>query len=84
MLLKFNEKITSKIIVTKHWISNNPKKVLSHVLKNHEVEWLISVRIEKGVIKIKTFNKIYLKEYENTKLNNPIDIKLLIIPSTVI
>ena len=80
--LKSSEKITSKIIGTKDCNSKSPKKVRNHVLKNHEVDRLIKVRIEKGVIATKTFNKIYLNAYENTKLNNPNEIKLLIIPST--
>ena len=35
----------------------------------------------KGVVSIKTCSSIYLKEYVNSKLIRPIDIKPLIIPS---
>ena len=51
-------------------------------MKNHEVDLVINVKKANGEIKIKTFTKIYLKEYEKIKLNNPKEIKDLIKPST--
>ena len=61
-VLKFKENITSKIIDTKDCNNRSDKKLLNQVLKNQEVEWLIKVKMEKGVIKINTFIKIYLSE----------------------
>ena len=47
-------------------------------MKNHEVDLVINVKKANGEIKIKTFTKIYLKEYEKIKLNNPKEIQDLI------
>ena len=77
----WNEKIISSTIEIKDCKINNEKIVLNHVLKNQDVEWFINVKNAKGVSKIKTFNTIYRKAYENNKLNREIEIKLFNIPS---
>ena len=63
------------------WIKSNDKNILSHALKNHEVELFISVKKANGVSSISTFTIIYLKAYENNKLIKLADTKLRIIPS---
>ena len=82
LLSKFNENITNKIMLTNDCKSKSDKNVRSQVLKNHDVERLIRVKIAKGVIITNTFNNTYLREYENTKLNKPKEINPFINPST--
>ena len=67
LLSKFKENITSKIILTNACNNKKLKKVRSQVLKNHEVERFIKVKIANGVIKINTFNKTYRNAEENSK-----------------
>lgn len=55
---KLNVNITIKIIATNDCNKNNEIIVRKYILKNQEVELLISVKIAKGVINIKTFNII--------------------------
>ena len=55
---KLNVNITIKIIATNDCNKNNEIIVRTYILKNQEVELLISVKIAKGVINIKTFNII--------------------------
>lgn len=55
---KLNVNITIKIIETNDCNKNNEIIVRKYILKNQEVELLISVKIAKGVINIKTFNII--------------------------
>ncbi len=55
---KLNVNITIKIIETNDCNKNNEIIVRTYILKNQEVELLISVKIAKGVINIKTFNII--------------------------
>jgi len=51
---KFNEKIISKTMAINACIINKAKKVLSHILKNQEVESLIKVKKAKGANKTNT------------------------------
>ena len=55
---KLNVNITIKIIETNDCNKNNEIIVRTYILKIQEVELLISVKIAKGVINIKTFNII--------------------------
>ena len=55
---KLNVNITIKIIETNDCNKNNEIIVRTYILKNQEVELLISVKIAKGVINIKSFNII--------------------------
>ena len=55
---KLNVNITIKIIAINDCNKNNEIIVRKYILKNQEVELLISVKIAKGVINIKTFNII--------------------------
>ena len=55
---KLNVNITIKIIETNDCNKNNEIIVRTYILKNQEVELLISVKIAKGVINIKNFNII--------------------------
>ena len=74
-------KIINKIIATTDWRINREITDFIHDLNIHEVDEFNSVIIANGVKKTNTFNIMYLKEYENNKLNNPNDVKLFIIPS---
>ena len=55
------------------WINKRENKFLSQALKNQLVFERIKDKKEKGVISTKTFIKIYLKEYVNTRFNREID-----------
>ena len=80
--VKSIEKIINKINATKDWSRSKDSKDLNHDLKNQAVEELIKVIKANGVIKIKTFNITYLKEYVNIKFRRFIEIKLLSNPSS--
>ena len=80
---KSTENISSKIIETIIWINKRENKFLSHALKNQFVLERIRDRKAKGVIKTKTFTKIYLKEYVNTRFSKERDKTPLIKPSIV-
>lgn len=80
---KSTEKINSKIIDTMIWTNKREKRFLSQVLKNQAVFERINDKKAKGVIKTKTFTKIYLKEYVNTRFNKEKDKIPLINPSMV-
>ena len=80
---KSTEKINSKIIDTMIWTNKREKRFLSQVLKNQAVFERINDKKVKGVIKTKTFTKIYLKEYVNTRFNKEKDKIPLINPSMV-
>ena len=75
------EKVTSNIKLIKDWIISKEKRDFIHVLKNHEVEWLIKLNIAKGVININILTKTYRRDCTNTRFNNSIEMKLFIIPS---
>ena len=75
------EKVIRSIRDTNDCKSNKERVALNHDLKNQLVDELINVRIEKGVIKIKTFKIIYLNDYMNNKLIKLIVIKLFKMPS---
>lgn len=80
--VKSIEKIINKINATKDWSRSKDSKDLNHDLKNQAVEELIKVIKANGVIKIKTFNITYLKEYVNIRFRRFIEIKLLSNPSS--
>ena len=63
------------------WINRRENKFLSQALKNQLVFERISDKKANGVIKTKTFMKIYLKEYVKTKFNRDIDKTPFINPS---
>lgn len=50
-------------------MNKRENKFLNHALKNQEVEFKDNDKIAKGVSKANTFNIIYRKEYEKTKLS---------------
>lgn len=81
--LKLIENVINKIIDTNTWETSNEKKHFAQALKIHENLVSIRVIIAKGEIRIKNLIIIYRSEYVKTKLNNPIEIKLLIMPSVV-
>ncbi len=73
--VKFVEKTTKSIRLTRDWSRSKEITVLNHDLKNHEVEELIKVITAKGVINIKTFKITYLNEYVNNKFSKFNDTK---------
>ena len=75
------EKVINNIKATKDCRSNKERRALNQDLKNQDVEVLIKVKIAKGVIRIKTFKIMYLKEYVNNRFNKLIEIKLFNNPS---
>ena len=75
------EKVISRIRETKDCNNKSERVALNQDLKNQLVLEVIKVRIEKGVIKIKTFKITYLKEYVKRRLIKLIVIKLFNTPS---
>ena len=71
----------NKIIEIKDCCRSKDKIVLNQVLNSQEVELFIKLKMQNGANKINIFIKIKRREYEKIKLNIPIEIKLLIIPS---
>ena len=63
-------------------IKSRENKFLIQDLKIQDVDIKELDNITKGEINTKTLIKIYLKEYENTKLSSENEIRLLINPST--
>lgn len=82
-LEKSTENIRSKIIDTIIWRKSKENRFLNHALKNQLVLERIRDKKAKGVIKMKTFIKIYLREYENTKFSKETDNIPFISPSIV-
>ena len=83
ILLEYvKEKHTNKIKEINIWSNNKDNIILSQEEKIHLVLLLIKHKNAKGHNKVKTLIKTYRKEYEKMRLNKPMEIKLLIIPST--
>ena len=76
MLEKSREKIISNINEIKGWTKSNDKNILSHALKNHELEVFIKVKNANGVRSTRTFTIMYLREYVKSKLIKLIETKL--------
>ncbi len=76
-----NENTIKSIKETRHCNNSKDKKFLNQVLKNQDVVTLINDSIANGDNNIKTCIIMYLKEYENSKFINPIEINPFIIPS---
>ena len=81
MLLRFNEKISSSINATIIWIINKENNDLNQEVNKKVLFLLINEMIQNGDRRISNFINIYLKEYEKTKFNKPIEINALINPS---
>lgn len=78
---KLIEKSNNRIIATKLCCNSRDRTVLNQVLKNHEVDWLIRLKMAKGVNRTNNFTNTNLKEYEKIKLNKPKEINPFISPS---
>lgn len=76
-----NENTIKSIKETRPCNNSKDKKFLNQVLKNQDVVTLINDSIANGDNNIKTCIIMYLKEYENSKFINPIEINPFIIPS---
>ena len=79
--VKSSANTINKVIEINGCIKSNDKNIFSHALKNHAVELFISVRSANGMINIRTFTIINLREYVNNKFMKLIEIKLCSIPS---
>lgn len=77
------DSIIRKINDIKDCIRSRDRKFLNQVLKNQEVLWFINDKNAKGDNNINNLTIMYLSEYEKSKFNKPIDIKLFKIPSKV-
>lgn len=77
----FNENSKTRIKEIKTCTNNNENSVRIQDLKNQTVEELTNDNNAKGERSTSNFIKIYLIEYENSKLINPMEKKLFSIPS---
>lgn len=75
------EKDNSKIKEIKIWTNKSDKKVFIQTLKNHSELLVIKLRKANGLIKIKIWTIMYLREYVNTRFIIPKLVKDFIIPS---
>ena len=71
----------TRIIDMSNWTNNSDKKLFIHTLKNHSDDVLIKLKKAKGLINIKIWTIIYLKEYVKRRLISPKLVKDFIIPS---